>query len=486
MKKNLILLTYFFCLTINCIAQSKEYVITKNSSAIQIQDFTLADDSNRYLLLNHEYSLILTKLNPQNDLVWSKAIAPNMYASCSKITVSGNFIYISYVSGIDLAKKILKLDSNGNLVWEKAWYSTSYGAYDIEKRLIVDSENNILSFIGDYEDTKILKLDQNGNKIFSKRIVNDTTVTKNPSFDLIRCENGNYILTAKEESTCVISKLDENMSKIWSKIFPLDYYNHPKTAIELEDHKILVAGYSDDLDGYPCIYSLLLDPNGNLLQKNYYIDNYNYLYPREMKLIGNEIYFWNEINILGKMNLQGELIEIKQFDYGTSLSSSFYSFENYFKAYNSTLINFKDVNNVKCVPLFNIPFPMASERTNDASFVTDAQFFVKPLLYDSLATCFTVFENVNDIEITEICNSLSLEESNSLDIGISPNPTTSFLSISNSEQLVSYSIYDMNSRKIQSAQINSVINVSNLTPGVYLINLTNSENQTYTKKFIKE
>jgi hypothetical protein len=79
---------------------------------------------------------------------------------------------------------------------------------------------------------------------------------------------------------------------------------------------------------------------------------------------------------------------------------------------------------------------------------------------------------------------LSNDKFNSESISIYPNPATDVLNISGVEGVTSLVINDINGRTIKTVNDASSINVSDLTAGVYFVNIT-SENGNVTKKFMK-
>ena len=83
--------------------------------------------------------------------------------------------------------------------------------------------------------------------------------------------------------------------------------------------------------------------------------------------------------------------------------------------------------------------------------------------------------------------SLSINE-NILDISIYPNPVSDeFLNIINkSNKPLSISVFDMNGRKVKSEKITfDSINISNLSPGIYSLLISNGEKSTIKKLVIK-
>lgn len=70
---------------------------------------------------------------------------------------------------------------------------------------------------------------------------------------------------------------------------------------------------------------------------------------------------------------------------------------------------------------------------------------------------------------------------------IFPNPVDNVLNINSKNEVIKYSIYDLNGKLINDLQISSSnkIDVSKLNPGIYFLKLVSENNQTHTLKFIK-
>lgn len=75
--------------------------------------------------------------------------------------------------------------------------------------------------------------------------------------------------------------------------------------------------------------------------------------------------------------------------------------------------------------------------------------------------------------------------SNVKQMTISPNPTTDYLNINSAEKINSVEIFDMSGRKVSTSLDGKKIDVRNLNPGSYIINIETKAGKT-TEKFIKK
>jgi hypothetical protein len=71
-------------------------------------------------------------------------------------------------------------------------------------------------------------------------------------------------------------------------------------------------------------------------------------------------------------------------------------------------------------------------------------------------------------------------------IQIFPNPVSDIISISGLDNMTSIEIFNMNGQLIKTDQLGNTINVSVLTPGVYLLRVTAKDSQIHEFKFVKK
>ena len=94
--------------------------------------------------------------------------------------------------------------------------------------------------------------------------------------------------------------------------------------------------------------------------------------------------------------------------------------------------------------------------------------------------------NVEETTLISVVDNLSLSQFSDDNIKVYPNPTTDQIFIESKVKNLSFTFYDINGKQILQTK-NSVINLSNLSSGVYFLNIINSEkNQSIIKKVIKD
>lgn len=94
---------------------------------------------------------------------------------------------------------------------------------------------------------------------------------------------------------------------------------------------------------------------------------------------------------------------------------------------------------------------------------------------------------VDDFKVTTTATLGTSETSakSSSAISVYPNPVSDVLNIKSKEKVDNIEIFDISGRKIPADQNNNKVNVGNLNPGSYIINITTKAGKT-SEKFIKK
>lgn len=95
-----------------------------------------------------------------------------------------------------------------------------------------------------------------------------------------------------------------------------------------------------------------------------------------------------------------------------------------------------------------------------------------------------LYVGIDDIEVYQDQPSLGTAQTENLDFRIFPNPATDFLRIQNAPKLEQVRVFDLNGRRVLQTT-ESEIDVRNLAPGIYIVNVY-SGNEVISKKFIKK
>ncbi|MBI1837312.1 MAG: T9SS type A sorting domain-containing protein [Flavobacteriia bacterium] len=229
----------------------------------------------------------IIKMDINSNIIWDKTIGGD--GSDAGIDIvelqSGNFILSSYTnSGISGNKTtpligqsdnwILKLDPNGNILWEKTIGGTDY---EFNSSIILNGSNEILvssysssNISGDKtensygnEDIWLYKMDTNG-VIIQDKTIGGSGYEESPIIQ--KLANGNLLLVCTSDSPisglktenninsskdCWILELDPNFNIINQKTIGGNKIDYPKTFNVLSNNELLIGMISDsDAGGY--------------------------------------------------------------------------------------------------------------------------------------------------------------------------------------------------------------------------------------------
>ena len=263
-------------------------------------------------------NLTLFKIDNNGNLVWNKTFGGSKSDGPARILNSqdGNYFIVGGSSSIDgdisynpylyLNFWVLKIDSNGNKIWDKMYggngldhiwnaNSTSDGGL-IAIGWTDSKDGDVSNYYGMY-DAWMIRLDKDGEKLWDISIGNNffnyptsaletsdkgflfTSSALNYSGGNIGCSlHPNY-------SDIVLTKLDSTGSILWQQCYGGTYHESAYDMIEVEDGYILIGNsYSEDGDatgsgyhigfllGNPTsdIWVIKTDVNGNIIWQRCY------------------------------------------------------------------------------------------------------------------------------------------------------------------------------------------------------------------------
>lgn len=195
------------------------------------------------------------KLNSDGTIAWQKAYGSNGREVAHSIdqTFDGGYIlageYLPY--GGTPAGCVIKIDSMGNIAWQKS-IGSGY-AHAIRKT----SDNGYILLVG----KSIIKIDSNGSILWQK-IYNSGTL-----FSVEETTDNCYIVAGKIDGEFGISKFNNDGSIAWQKQYGYSYYaDDGAYSVNIKsDGGFITTGI---VAGYQRIYNL--DQYGNIVwQKNY-------------------------------------------------------------------------------------------------------------------------------------------------------------------------------------------------------------------------
>jgi beta-propeller uncharacterized protein DUF5122 len=223
-----------------------------------------------------DYDFKVLKLNANGNVIWQKTYGGSGDDLINSIqqTSDGGFIVVGSTSSFSGSGGIwvLKLNANGNVIWQKTYGgSDSDGANSIQETsdggFIVVGSTISFSGISGYW---VLKLDANGNIAWQRAYGNSSQFATS----IQQTSDGGFIVAGFTYPTplkfCVL-KLDGNGNVIWQKTYGGSKISEATSIQETSDGGFIVAGYTNSYGaGNSDIWVLKLNVNGNVTwQKTY-------------------------------------------------------------------------------------------------------------------------------------------------------------------------------------------------------------------------
>jgi serine/threonine protein kinase len=224
---------------------------------------------------NRKWNVYIIKLDAYGNKIWEKTFGGRSHAGAYSIqqTKDGGYIVAGWTYSFGAGEKnvyIVKLNKNGNKVWEKTFGGWSNDvAYSIQQTkdggYIVAGWTE--SFGAGGSDVYIIKLDAYGNKIWEKTFGGSGDDWAN---SIQQTSDGGYIVAGGTTSfgagrrDVYVIKLDAYGNKIWEKTFGGWSNDIAYSIQQTKDGGYIVAGWTESFGaGGSDVYIIKLDEDGN-------------------------------------------------------------------------------------------------------------------------------------------------------------------------------------------------------------------------------
>jgi uncharacterized delta-60 repeat protein len=221
--------------------------------------------------------IFVVKLDSSGNVVWAKTIGGSSWDEARSIIQSSDGGYVvageteSFGAGDDDIF-VVKLDSSGNVVWAKTIGGSSY---DFANSITQSSDGGYVvagytSSFGAGGDIYIVKLDSDGNVVWTKTIGGSSM---DVARSIIRSSDGSYVVAGYTGGYDIyIVKLDSSWNVLWTKVIRDGHVAN--SIIQSSDGGYVIASsiYGVGAGNYD-FYVVKMDANGNTC----FSQNYNYL-----------------------------------------------------------------------------------------------------------------------------------------------------------------------------------------------------------------
>jgi len=224
-----------------------------------------------------EEYLWVSKLDASGNPLWVQTLGEGKLNEAQMIvpTPDGGYAVAGYIdtkrtNSLDFW--VLKLDANGNLMWDKTFGG---GGRELASSIILTPDGGY-AVIGDTEsrgyqekDIWLLKLGSNGNLLWDKIFGGNES---DNAYSIALTLDGGFAIAGYTDSKGAggrdvwVLKLDANGNLLWDKTFGGNSDEWANSIVSTPDGSYIVAGYTDSKGaGGGEFWVLKLDASGNLL-----------------------------------------------------------------------------------------------------------------------------------------------------------------------------------------------------------------------------
>ncbi|MFH2144225.1 MAG: S8 family serine peptidase, partial [Bacteroidota bacterium] len=233
-----------------------------------------------YINLSHLTDFAILKYDTTGNLIWSTNYNGGNYKidipSSIAVDNSGN-IYVTGASAGYLTNEdylTIKLDNNGNVVWNKSYDYAGFNDRPIG--IVLDDQDDIIvtgysELSTNSSEIATIKYDNlNGSQLFVYRYPQIANGINRP--ESIKKDNLNNIIVSGFEKhpaegyNIKTIKFDNNLNVIWSKTHDETGNNDKAYSLDIDNqNNIIVCGYASNQNSTKDIITIKYDSNGNEL-----------------------------------------------------------------------------------------------------------------------------------------------------------------------------------------------------------------------------
>ncbi|MDC8098345.1 T9SS type A sorting domain-containing protein [Chryseobacterium rhizosphaerae] len=432
----------------------------------------------------------IVKLNSSGGIQWQKSLGGNSIEEANSIqqTNDGGYIIAGTAASSDgdvtgshgsFDYWIVKLDSSGNIQWEKTFGGDIVEqAYSIQQTAdngyiiagYTNSSNGDVTVAYGEEDFWIIKLDQTGNLQWQKSYGSNS---KDYAYSIQQTTEGGYIVAGSTNSIiggisysdCLIMKLNSSGDLQWQKKIGGSHDDYATAIKQTIDGGYIVAGNSNSTDG---------DATGNSNSPNIWI----------FKLNNTGDIQWKQF--LGGTGYDGassvELTSDNGYLIGGTTTSSTDLTDNFYVA---------KLNATGSIIWEKSLGGSATDQLNSAIETADGGFI---LAGNTDSNDGDVSGNHSDgfsdfwiVKLMPTTTLATAEVKANQSISFFPNPAKEFINIRNLPDGSVVTITDTSGRKLLSKNYHEdkvIINTSQLIPGIYMIQIENKGKIILNEKLI--
>jgi hypothetical protein len=220
--------------------------LTLSGTTTQMGRIIQTSDNN-YVVVGGDYAGIVAKISSTGSLMWSHSFSTigNFYDVTSD--AAGNI----YALGYYYNSKLVKFDATGNIIWEKQF--TAGATLDLRTiRMLHDGTLGVCGFVDAYSSSEkyyafLMKLDVQGNVIWDKTYRSSDSLARAYSF-MEASDHGFYLVGADGSAVAInpcdvlILKTDSLGNYLGNKLIIGPYFDEGMDVVEAGDGEVMMIG----------------------------------------------------------------------------------------------------------------------------------------------------------------------------------------------------------------------------------------------------
>ncbi|MGQ4891468.1 MAG: hypothetical protein ACP6IP_03165 [Candidatus Njordarchaeia archaeon] len=272
--------SYGWILKVNSKGEIEWSNIKADSSSVYY--CVLETSSSQYIAVGRSFGpwqALVTKIDQNGKTIWSKTYGEGNFTEAKSIIQAPQNTYIitgKTKSAEDYNAWIMRIDGDGNVIWNKTYggpadegghqiIESADGGYVVAASVSIPSSKNFKLWL--------LKVDENGDLVWNRTYGEDLSW----SFSIVQAADGGYIVAGSiyfndsRGSDVWLLKVDENGSVVWNRTYGGDGSDKAFSIIQATDGGYVVAGSTSSFGvGKSDVWLFKIDEDGDVVWNRTY------------------------------------------------------------------------------------------------------------------------------------------------------------------------------------------------------------------------
>lgn len=419
--------------------------------------YLIAGSTRSQFVTDYDVNVLL--VDSVGNLIWDKYIgqSPRMEFAYSLIeTIDSNYVVAGRVNGSN--PYLMKFNSSGALIWDKEYLSTFWS----EGYSVGQTNSNGYFFLRPDTSTTLFVTNSYGDTLWTRRynsvICQSVIQTEDSGFAMV-----GYTNSITENQNIVFIKTDISGDTVWTKTFGGSGNDQASSIQQLFDDGYLIASNFDPqiIDGESETFIIRTNSDGDTIwTKKYNLGNAHFI--KECK------------------SKNGYILSTTRYLSGWG---------PYPNDYNLIITYLDTLGNVKWSRSFD---GYTYHLGNNITQTSDGGFLLTGSLNNGVAIADIILIKLDSIGNYALSISVN-STPNNLQVIAFPNPAINEINFTVSAvtvgKILQMKIYNSIGQEIKTVsgifEPNFKIDINNFPEGLYFYNLTTTDKQTFTGKFIK-